>query len=139
MSIIHDEHCHVVEHKKTGDSGMKTLTKVATLTAAALDSALEEWHMEVAPIRRLTVTERSPDMEGRRIRLALESSRTGSRRLALTRRSVRARGTICPTVLTLERTKLLSCCQSKKRRVICRPDQCSRNSHVDDNSCLISE
>jgi hypothetical protein len=23
MAIIHDEHCHAVEHKKTGDSGMK--------------------------------------------------------------------------------------------------------------------
>jgi hypothetical protein len=23
MAIIHDEHCHVVQHKKTGDSGMK--------------------------------------------------------------------------------------------------------------------
>jgi hypothetical protein len=23
MSIIYDEHCHVVEHKKTGDSGMR--------------------------------------------------------------------------------------------------------------------
>jgi hypothetical protein len=23
MAIIHNEHCHVVEHKKTGDSGMK--------------------------------------------------------------------------------------------------------------------
>jgi hypothetical protein len=23
MATIHDEHCHVVEHKKTGDSGMK--------------------------------------------------------------------------------------------------------------------
>jgi hypothetical protein len=23
MAIIHDEHCHVVEHKNTGDSGMK--------------------------------------------------------------------------------------------------------------------
>jgi hypothetical protein len=23
MDIIHDEHCHVVEHKKTGDPGMK--------------------------------------------------------------------------------------------------------------------
>jgi hypothetical protein len=23
MAIMHDEHCHVVEHKKTGDSGMK--------------------------------------------------------------------------------------------------------------------
>jgi hypothetical protein len=24
MAIIHDEHCHVVDHKKTGDSGMKS-------------------------------------------------------------------------------------------------------------------
>jgi hypothetical protein len=23
MAIIHDEHCHIVEHKKTGNSGMK--------------------------------------------------------------------------------------------------------------------
>jgi hypothetical protein len=23
MAIIHDEHCHVVDHKKTGDSGTK--------------------------------------------------------------------------------------------------------------------
>jgi hypothetical protein len=23
MAIIHDEHCHAVEHKKTGDSGMR--------------------------------------------------------------------------------------------------------------------
>jgi hypothetical protein len=27
MSIIHDEHCHVVEHKKTDDSGMKKTGK----------------------------------------------------------------------------------------------------------------
>jgi hypothetical protein len=27
MSITHDEHCHVVEHKKTGDSGMKNKGK----------------------------------------------------------------------------------------------------------------
>jgi hypothetical protein len=24
MAIIHDEHCHVVEHKKIGDSGMES-------------------------------------------------------------------------------------------------------------------
>jgi hypothetical protein len=28
MAIIHDEHCHVVEHKKTGDSGMKNTGKI---------------------------------------------------------------------------------------------------------------
>jgi hypothetical protein len=27
MAIIHDEHCHAVEHKKTGDSGMKDTGK----------------------------------------------------------------------------------------------------------------
>jgi hypothetical protein len=27
MAIIHDEHCHVVEHKKTGDSGMQNSGK----------------------------------------------------------------------------------------------------------------
>jgi hypothetical protein len=27
MAIIHDEHCHVVEHKKTGDSKMKNTGK----------------------------------------------------------------------------------------------------------------
>jgi hypothetical protein len=28
MAIIHDDHCHVMEHKKTGDSGMKDIFKV---------------------------------------------------------------------------------------------------------------
>jgi hypothetical protein len=37
--------------------------------------------MEVPATRRLTVTERSPDMEGRRNRRALESSRPENRRL----------------------------------------------------------
>jgi hypothetical protein len=27
MAILHDEHCHVVEHKKTGNSGMKNTGK----------------------------------------------------------------------------------------------------------------
>jgi hypothetical protein len=27
MYIIHDEHCHVMEHKKTGDSGTKDTSK----------------------------------------------------------------------------------------------------------------
>jgi hypothetical protein len=73
--------------------------------------------MEVSEIRRLTVTGRSPDMEGRRTRRELESSRPESRRLASTQRGVRARSSTCPTVLTLERTKnivLLS--EYKKKR-----------------------
>jgi hypothetical protein len=115
MAIKHDEHCHVVEHKKTGDSGMKNSGKAATQAAAALDTTLEEAHMEVPATRLLTMTERSPDREGRWTRRTLESSRPGSRRLALIRRSVRARGTICPNVPTLGRTKPLSCCLSTRR------------------------
>jgi hypothetical protein len=72
--------------------------------------------MEVPAIMRLTVTERSPDMEDLRTRQALKSSRPESRRLASTQRIVRARSTICPTVIILERTKLLSCCQRTRRR-----------------------
>jgi hypothetical protein len=30
MGIIHDEHCHVVEQKKTGDSGMKNTGKISS-------------------------------------------------------------------------------------------------------------
>jgi hypothetical protein len=55
--------------------------------------------MEVPAIRRLAVIDRSPDTEDRRNRRALESSRTESRRLASTQRSVRARRTTYLTVL----------------------------------------
>jgi hypothetical protein len=119
MAIIHDEYCHVVEQKKTGDSGTKnngTMAKATTLAAAVLDTTLEEAHMKVPATRRLTVTERSLDMEGRRNRRALESSRPESRRLASTRRSVRARITTCLTVHTLERTKLWSCCPNTRKK-----------------------
>jgi hypothetical protein len=76
------------------------MAKSATLAAVVFDTTLEEVHMEMPAKRRLTVIERSPDMEGRQTRHALECSRL----------------------------------------VFCRPDQCSlTNSHVDDNSCFISE
>jgi hypothetical protein len=104
MAIIHDDHSHVVEHRKTGDSGMKNTGKAATRAATVLDTTLVEGHMEVAAIRRLTVIEQSPAMEGRQIRLALESSRPGSLRLVSTRKGVRARSTTCPTVPTMEMT-----------------------------------
>jgi hypothetical protein len=48
------------------------------LTSAAPDTTLEESHMKVAPIRRLTVTERSPDIVGRRTRLALKAVGPGA-------------------------------------------------------------
>jgi hypothetical protein len=92
------------------------MAKATTLAAVVLNTTLEEAHMEVPATRRLTVTERRPNMEGRRTPRELESSRPESRRPASTRRSVRARSTTCQTVLTLERTKLLSCCQSTRKR-----------------------
>jgi hypothetical protein len=114
MAIIHDEHCHVVKQKKTGDSGMKNNGKSSDAGSSSLDTTLEEAHIEAQATRRLTVTERSPNMEGRRTRRALECSRLGSRRLASTRRSVRAKSTTSPTVLKQGRTKLLSCCPSTR-------------------------
>jgi hypothetical protein len=116
MAIIHYEHCHVVEHKETGDSGIKNIGKSSDAGSHSSEQNSGVTHMEMSPICRLTVTERSPDMEGRRTRLALESSQLESRRLASKQNSVRARSTICPTVLTLESTKLLSCCLSTRRR-----------------------
>jgi hypothetical protein len=41
MAIIHDEHCHVVEHKKTGDSGMWWSTR--RLATLACGGAQEDW------------------------------------------------------------------------------------------------
>jgi hypothetical protein len=59
----------------------RTMAKATTLAAIVLDTMLEEAHMEVPATRRQTVTERSPDIKIRRIRLALESSRPESRTL----------------------------------------------------------
>jgi hypothetical protein len=116
MAIIHDEHCHVVEHKKIGYSGMKNNGKSSDAGSRNYGTTLEETHIEVPATRRLTVTERSPDMEGSRNRRALENSRHESSRHASTRRSLRARSTSCLTVHTLERTKLWPCCPSTRKR-----------------------
>jgi hypothetical protein len=100
MAIIHDEHCHVVEHKNTGDSGMKNTDKSSDAGGRSSGHNTGGSSHRSVINRRLTVIERSPDMEGRRTRRENRNSRPGSRRLALTRRSVRERSTICPTVLT---------------------------------------
>jgi hypothetical protein len=57
------------------------MAKATTLAAAVLDTTLEKAQMQVPATRLLTVTERSPDMKGRRNRRALESSRPDNRRL----------------------------------------------------------
>jgi hypothetical protein len=87
MAVIHDEHCHVVEHKKTGDFGINITGKSSD--AGSRSSGRNSGGNTHGGARRLTGIERSPDMEGRRTRRALENSRPGSRRLASTQRSVR--------------------------------------------------
>jgi hypothetical protein len=107
---MHNEHCHIVDHKKTGDSGMKNTGKRsdAGSRSSVNNNSGGSSYREVPGIMCLAVTELSPDMKGRRTRLALESSRPGSCHLASTRSYVRERRTVCPTVLTVENTKLLS-------------------------------
>jgi hypothetical protein len=78
MAIMHDDHCQVVKLKNIGDSGMKNDGKQATLAAAVLDTNMEKDYMEVVAIWRLTVIERSSDMEGRRTRRSLESVGSGA-------------------------------------------------------------
>jgi hypothetical protein len=116
MAIIHGDHCHSVEHKKTGDSGMKNTGKSsdADISSSGYNSRgiAYEGGTNKASDRDRTKSGycRSSDSTGS------ESCRPGSRRLASTRRSVWTRSAICPTLLTLERTKLLSCCQSTRKR-----------------------
>jgi hypothetical protein len=99
------------------------MAKATSLAAALLDTTLEKAHMEVPATRLLTVTERSPDINGRRNRRALESSRPESRRLASTRRSVRARSTTCLTVHTLESRKIYCPVFRVQEEQICRHEE----------------
>jgi hypothetical protein len=107
MAIIHDKHCHVVEHKKTGNSGMKNTNEGSEAGSRSSGhisggSAYGVGTNEASDRDRTkTGHGRSSDSTG------LESSRPGSRRLASTRRSVRARSTTCPTVFALKRTKAI--------------------------------
>jgi hypothetical protein len=111
MSIIHDEHFHVVEHKKTGDFGMKNNNKsIDAGSCSSRHNAGGSSHGGAS--NKASDSDRTKSGHGR----SSGSTGTGSRRLASTRRSVRARSATCPTILTLERTKLLSCSLSTSRR-----------------------
>jgi hypothetical protein len=63
VAIIHNEHCHVVKHKKTGDSGMKNTGKSSDAGSRSSGHNSGGSHVEVAAISRLTVTELSPAMK----------------------------------------------------------------------------
>jgi hypothetical protein len=113
MAIIHDEHFHVLKHKKTNDSGMKN-------TSESSDAGSRSSGHNAGGISHGGASNKASDRDRTKSgheRLsdsgpALESSRLERRRLASPRRIMRARSTICPTVLTLGRTKVLSFCLS---------------------------
>jgi hypothetical protein len=79
MDVIHDEHCHVVDHKEIGGSGTKNMGKNNDAGGQNLKITLD-----VAAIRCLAVIERSPEIKDRRTRVALEISRPRNLRLVLT-------------------------------------------------------
>jgi hypothetical protein len=118
MAMIHEEHYHVVKHKKIGDSGMKNSGKSINAGSRSSGHNFGESAYGGGSKRRLSVNERNPDMKGRWNRRALEIILRESRRHATTQRSVRARSTSCLTVLTLGGTKPLSCYLSTRRREV---------------------
>jgi hypothetical protein len=106
MAIIHDEHYYVVEQKKTGDTGIWYTCKSSDAVSCS-SGHNSGGSSHVGASNKASNRDRtSPDVEGRRTRRALESSRPESRRLPSTRRGVRARSTTCLTVLTLKNPKL---------------------------------
>jgi hypothetical protein len=129
MAIIHDEHFHVVDHKKRATLARRTWAKTTTLVAAVLDTTKEGAPLEVAETRRLTVSERSSVMESRRTRMVLERRLLEIRQLhlVLTQRNVKARSAICPTVLLQVWRMLLLCWLNTRRgKMLTRKRKTSR-------------
>jgi hypothetical protein len=93
MAIIH-EHCHVVCHTRTGDSGSKNIGKTSDAGGRSSghnsggSSSGGGSNMSSVRDRKMSGNGRSSDSNG------TESSLLGSLRLALTQRSLRARLTI---------------------------------------------
>jgi hypothetical protein len=101
MAIIHDEHCYVVEHKKTGDSGMKNSgnDSVAGSRSSGHNSGGSAYRGDS---NKASDRDQTKSGLGR----SLDSTGTGKQsarepRPSSTRSSVRARSTTCPTVFTL--------------------------------------
>jgi hypothetical protein len=98
MAIIHDEHCHVVEQKKTGDSGTKNNGKSSDAGSRSSEHNFGGSSHGGAS-NKASDRDRTKSGQGRSSESASTgSSRPESRRLASTRRSVRERSTTCLTV-----------------------------------------
>jgi hypothetical protein len=116
ISIIHDEHCHVEKPKKTIDPGLKNTSKSSD---AGIRSSGRNFGGKLYGRGSNKGSYRDRTKSGHEFSsdsMALEISRPGSHRLASTRRSVRARSTVCPTFLASVRTKLIYYFLSTKRR-----------------------
>jgi hypothetical protein len=116
MAIIHDEHCHVVEHKKTGDSGMKNSGKGSDAGSRSSEHN-SEGSAYGGGSNKASDRDRTKSGHGR----SLDSTGTGKKYArepppCLNTKKCGARSTICPTVLTLGGNKPLSCCLSTRRR-----------------------
>jgi hypothetical protein len=116
MAIIHDEHCHVVEHKKTGDSGMRNNGK-------GNDAGSRSSEHNTGGSSHGGASNKASDRDRTKSGHGSSSESTGTGKqsareppLASTRRSVREKSTTCLTVHTLARTKLWSCCPSTRKR-----------------------
>jgi hypothetical protein len=106
MAIIHDEHCHVVEHKKTGDSGVKNTGKSSDAGSRSFEHNSGGTEHGRA---RNKASDRDRTKSGHR--RSSDSSGTGKQSArkpppCLNTKQCAARSSIYPTVLTLKRTKL---------------------------------
>jgi hypothetical protein len=116
MAIIHDEDCHVVEYKKTDDSGMKSAGKSsdAGSRSSGHNSGGKAYK---GASNKASDRDRTKSGHGRSSdSIGTEKQWAREPPPFLKRRSVPARSAIFPTVLTPVRKKLLSFCLSTRRR-----------------------
>jgi hypothetical protein len=116
MAFIHDKDCHVVDHKTNGDSGMNN-------TGKRSDAGSRSSGHNSGGSSHGCASNKASDRDRMKCGHRRSSDSTASGMQSAREpppyfniRSVRARSTICPTVLTLERTKLLFFCQSIRVR-----------------------
>jgi hypothetical protein len=116
MAIIHDENCHAVKQKKNGDSGTKNTGKSSD--AGSRNSGHNAGRSSPAGAsNKASDRDRTKSGQGR----SSDSTGTGNQSArepppCLKKKQCAGEKHFCQTVLTLGRTKLLSCCKSTRRR-----------------------
>jgi hypothetical protein len=116
MAIIHDEHCHVVEHKKTGDSGLKNTGKISDAGSRSsghnsTGSAYESGRNKAAD------RDRKKASHGRSSDSTVTEKQSAREPLpCLNTKKCAGEKHFCQTVLKLDETRLVSCYLSTRRR-----------------------